>query len=120
MEAINTAMAAAYSDGFQFFGVRSMGANPKTNKYPKTKVGQAAPQSRHWVDGCATNQKIGGTCAVFLGFCTIEDQVEGLLYALKVSDIYDGQKCIVAGRSTEYGQDADEVILADAKIIYIF
>jgi hypothetical protein len=121
LEAINTAMASAYSEGFQFFGVRSMTPNPKnTKRIKKIKVGQAAPKSRNWVDGCATSAKLGGTCAIALSYCTIEDTVEGLEWAMSVSSIYDGQKCIVAGLAIEYGQDANEVILTGAKIIYVF
>ncbi len=120
LEAINKAMAAAIADGFEFFGLRSMSANPKTHKYPKIWVGTSAPQSRHWVDGCATPQKVGGTCAVGLSYCTIEGAVEGLDFAVKESKSYDGQKCIVAGRAIDYGDDHGEVILSDAKIIYIF
>jgi len=109
-------------DQFNHFGVRAMTQNPKTLKYPRTKVGRTLPRSHNWEDGNSTNKKLRGTCAVQVVGDHVWDDLDGLeKNAIKSLDlVFDyrytcmAKEIVFLGSETcDYGDDLEEIIMRD-------
>lgn len=90
--------------------------------YADETLGDMRP-SRVWDDGIATNEELSGTCAVNLGewWDGPEFSAEDVEQALKIAKRYgDGKIGLIVGTSAKSGEDRREVILTDARCIYIF
>ena len=71
-------------------------------------LGQIDHHSKVWVDGDETDEELNGICGT---------KVECLDY---ISGFYGGDHlAVIGGHTFEYGEDAGEVIIADAEVIEI-
>ena len=77
------------------------------------KVGDFAADSRVWDDGNATDDTLDGTSCIGVNINNIDKSVK------LVNSYYGNRVYIVAGNVMEYGEDAGEYIIQNAKVIAI-
>lgn len=68
--------------------------------------------SKVWVDGDETDEELDGVCAIDLNAPDAEKALNGIGY-------FGSNIALIASNSFVYGQDAGEVILKDAEVLYI-
>ena len=127
------AVLEAYENGYRNFGIR---VTP--HECNPLAVGDNIPDSYDWdvENDCSTyettGETLGGACTVGINTSCIwfdgsdednadlAEEIENAIQKAKKAG-YWGEQIILAGNETgcEYGQDADEIILPNAKVIAI-
>jgi hypothetical protein len=97
-------------------GFRGLYANEKAGKLRK---------SSEWVDGVKTSKKLSGTCTLgvaanwnYESYSVIKNNIAS--YAAKASAYGDGRIALVIGDEGQAGEDAGELIIPNAKTIYVW
>ena len=69
-------------------------------------------------------EELPGTCAYNTNINSSWDdgeEIKGkIITAISESDCYSGRIAIIAGKSAEYGNDQEEIIIENAEVIYLF
>lgn len=84
------------------------------------KIGEELPHSYDWN---TEDEELDGTCATGFGhlwFDGEQDDIDTVQAALDVNEMYDGENIyLIAGWSSEYGNDEDEIIINGAEVVAI-
>lgn len=117
------AIEMAKENGYSVFGLRIIDDESDTHEY---HVGEYVPDSYDWDfdQDCSTRETDGrtlpGASAIRIGDDWMEDAQEAVETAMQLSKNYVGHTVLViAGESYQYGDDDNEVIIRDAKCIWM-
>ena len=87
------------------------------------KMGDDLENSHNWVDGNWTDEELNGTCAVNIAeawsYDSLDELKETAIKRLNKNGGYIGYEYIIAGYSSEIGEDDCEVIIKGAEVIGI-
>lgn len=112
------------NSGYTFIGIRHVSNDESYQK------GDCCRNSYDWdyVVDCSTYDtespvELPGTCAydtrIDLGWDEPEEIQEKLEKALRESSVYFGEAIVIGGDRMEYGNDENELIIADAMVIEV-
>lgn len=116
MNAVKEIINAYENKGYQYFAVR-------TGRV--AKVGEILEPSHDWdfENDLPSDELLDGTCGTNIETIWFDDEeevAEALEKAIAENKGYPGEmQYIIAGNSSEYGDDPHEVIIEDAEVIYI-
>lgn len=118
--AIAQAIAKAFNEkGYTYFGVRT----GRT-----AEIGEELEPSHDWdyENDCSSDEMLSGTCSTgisdlwFDGESEDEEEIKKAI-ARHIKNNYDGEMTyIIGGNKSEYGNDAGEMIIANAEVIFVF
>lgn len=78
------------------------------------ELGAMSHESVVWVDNEMTDEGLGGVCAIKCDVSNVEDRLN---YATKT--YFGSHVAIITGNRALYGDDLNEIILMDAKVVHI-
>jgi hypothetical protein len=100
-------------ESYEKYGLRVITENPKGDT-EILKIGDTPPNSYTWDDGESTDVELEGTSS-------IEINPDNIPAALQHIGPYSGDKVVLLGAdSYSYGDDDNELILSDAKVLGTF
>ena len=93
-----------------YFGLRM--------SHTPVEVGSELDNSFDWdyENDVSSDEELNGTCAIAIDKFAEDEEIQE---ALNMIAQYDGQLCLIAGTSQEFGADQNEVIIQSAEVILL-